>query len=79
MQKKNLVGKRVAVNSDLDWFFKRGQTGKVVGWANDGVLDVIMDGYLDSKKNPQIFPFAPSELYFPDDIQGYNQKCFQNP
>lgn len=77
MQKEKSTGKRVAVNTNSDPFFHRGQTGKVTEEPDGGILFVEMDGYFDRTNKPQAFPFALSELYFPDDKQGYNQKCFK--
>lgn len=65
MQKKNLIGQRIAITFPRRY----GQTGEIID-IDGQFLTVLMDGEV------MRLNFKESELYFPIDPLGYNQKCF---
>lgn len=80
MQKKKLIGKRVALAKAV-CTFNKGQTGKITAIGGTMTIFVKFDG--DERGCQEYkekgFPIFLDELYFQDNIDGYNQKCFQNP
>lgn len=76
MKKEELIGKRVAIATSSQLGVYKGMTGTVVGKFRARMFDVVLDGEVKMNDGDKILTFFDSELYFPNNPLGYNQKCF---
>lgn len=74
MQKEKLIGKRVVVwSKNNPYHLRSGEVSRVFKQKIE--VFVEMD-QTDHVNNLVLTNFSRKELYFPDDIRGYNQPCF---